>query len=91
MVERVGSRETRKNLARMLGRVRDGGQVFIVESSGKPMAAMVPVEMYERMMAERAARFQVLDRVRARMLDVPEEDVVQDVAEALAAARELTE
>ncbi len=87
MVERVGSREMRNRLADMLGRVRYGGEMFIVERSGKPMAAMIPMELFEQLIKEREARFQVLDRVRARTPDTPAATVKQDVANALAAVR----
>ncbi len=87
MVVRMGAREARNNFAHLLGRVHYGGQVVIVERSGKPMVAVIPLEMYERLVAEREARFQVLDRIRSRLPDVPQEEVEQDVAEAIAAVR----
>ncbi len=49
--------------------------------------SVIPVEMYERVIAEREARFQVLDRVRERLPEVSPEEVEQDVAEAIAAVR----
>lgn len=87
MVVRMGAREARNNFAHLLGRVHYGGQVVIVERSGKPMVAVIPLEMYERLIAEREARFQVLDRIRSRLPDVPQEEVERDVAEAIAAVR----
>jgi prevent-host-death family protein len=87
MVERMGAREARNKFADLVGSVHYGGQVVIVERSGKPMVAVIPVEMYQQLVAERDARFQVLDRVRSRMPDVPEEEVERDVAEAIAAVR----
>ena len=64
MVERIGSRDARRMFADLLGRVRYGGEVIIVERAGTPMAAMVPVELVEQLLAEREARFEVLDPVR---------------------------
>jgi hypothetical protein len=32
------------------------------------MVAIIPMEMYERLIAEREARFQVLDRIRGHLL-----------------------
>ena len=87
MVERVGAREARNNLADLLGSVHYGGQVVIIERSGKPMVAVIPVAMYEQVIAEREARFQVLDRIRSRVPDVSSEEVAQDVAEAVEAVR----
>ena len=87
MIERVGAREARSRFADLLGNVHYGGQVVIVERSGKPMVAVIPVEMYEQVIAEREARFQVLDRVRSRVPGVAAEEVAQDVAEAVDAVR----
>jgi len=69
-VERVGARQARNHFADLVGNVHYGGQVVIVERSGKPMVAVIPVEMYERLVAEREARFAVLDRIRSRLPDI---------------------
>jgi prevent-host-death family protein len=87
MVERVGAREARNKFADLLGNVHYGGQVVIVERSGKPMVAVIPVEMYQQVIAEREIRFQVLDRIRSRVPEVSAEEVTQDVAEAIEAVR----
>lgn len=63
------------------------GETVIVERSGRPMVAMIPVEAYERLVAEREARFAVLERIRGRLPEVPEEEVERDGAEAVAAVR----
>ncbi len=83
----LGAREARANFADLLGRVHYRGETVIVERSGKPMVAVIPVELYELLVAEREARFQVVDRLRERAPDVPEEEVLDDVAEAIAAIR----
>lgn len=87
MVEHVSAREARTRFADLLGNVHYGGQVIIVERSGKPMVAVIPVEMYQQVIAEREARFQVLDRIRSRAPDIPAQEVAQDVAEAIKAVR----
>ena len=84
---RMGAREARNRFADLLGRVHYGGETVIVERSGKPMVAVIPVALYERLIAEREARFQVLDRIRARLPEVPPEKVERDVAETIAAVR----
>lgn len=60
---------------------------MIVERSGKPMVAVIPIELYEQMVAEREARFSVVDQLRQKSPALTEEEVVDDVAEAIAAAR----
>jgi prevent-host-death family protein len=87
MIIRMGAREARQKLSELVGRVHYGGDTVILESSGRPMAAVVPLEMYDRMMAEREERFQIIDEIRARMPQVSEEEAEADIAEALAAVR----
>ena len=87
MPVRIGAREARNNFAHLLGSVHYGNQATIIERSGKPMVAVIPIAMYEQLVAEREARFQVLDRIRERLPDVPPEQVERDVAQAVAAVR----
>ena len=46
MAIRMGAREARNHFADLLGRVHDKGETVIVERSGKPMVAVIPVEMF---------------------------------------------
>ena len=87
MVEHVGAREARQRFSDLIGSVHFGGNTVIVERSGKPMAALIPLATYERLVEEREARFRVLDRIRERLPEVEEREVEQDVAEALAVVR----
>ena len=87
MVRKIGAREARNNFSELLGQVHFGGQVVIVERFGRPMVAIIPVEDYQQLIAEREARFQVLDEIRRRLPDLPVEEVEQDVAEAITAVR----
>ena len=87
MVVHIGAREARSSFAELLGKVHYGRQAVIVERSGKPMVAIIPIEVYEQFVAEREARFGILDRIRAHLPELPAEEVEQDVSEALAAVR----
>jgi prevent-host-death family protein len=83
----IGAREARQRFADLLRRVGYGGEVAIVERSGKPVVALIPIEVYELLVAEREARFQVLDRVRSKLPEIPEEEVEKDANWALDALR----
>jgi prevent-host-death family protein len=52
MVVRYGAREARSKFAEVLGRVGYGGEVVIVERSGKPIAVMMPVDMYQGLVGQ---------------------------------------
>lgn len=49
--------------------------------------ATIPIETYQKLVAEREARFEVIDRIRALQPDLPPEEVERDVAEAVARVR----
>lgn len=83
----IGAREARQRFADLLGRVGYGGETAIIERSGKPMVALIPVEVYEQLVAEREVRFQVLDRIRNRLPEIPQEEVEKDVSRAIDALR----
>jgi len=88
MVKCMGSQEAREYFADLVGRAHYGGKVTIIERSGKPMVAVIPIDMYNQLVAEREARFKVLDNIRSRLPDVPPETVQKDVSDALAAIRD---
>jgi prevent-host-death family protein len=83
----IGAREARQRFADLLGRVGYGGEEAIVERSGKPMAALIPVEVYEQLVAEREARFQILDRIRSTLPVISEVEIERDVAQTIEAIR----
>lgn len=83
MTIRMGSREARQRFSELLGRVRYRGDTVILESSGKPMAAVVPLEMYERMIADRAEKFEVLDRLRETSPAYSADEIERDVEDAV--------
>jgi prevent-host-death family protein len=87
MAQHVGAREARSRFSELIGSVRFGNEEVIVERSGKPMAAMIPIETYERLVAERRARFEVLDRIRSRLPEIPPEEIDRDVTDAVSKVR----
>lgn len=87
MVRKYGSREARSKFAEVLGRVGYGSEVVIVERSGKPVAVVIPVDMYATLIGERKVRFQVLDRIRERTPAVSDEEIEKDVNEAIQSVR----
>jgi prevent-host-death family protein len=91
MAKTVGSRNARNHFSQLLGEVHFGGQTVVVSRSGRPMVAIIPIEDFRRLIAEREARFQVLDEIRRRMPAVPFEEVEQDVAETVTAVRKASE
>jgi len=87
MAQHVGAREARSRFSKLIRSVRFGNEEVIVERSEKPMAAMIPIETYERFVAERCARFEVLDRIRSRLPEIPPKKIERDVGDAVSKVR----
>jgi prevent-host-death family protein len=71
---------------RILNEVVANGDRFIVERHGEPVAAVVPIGVYEQW---KRARESFFDRMEAigRRVDMPEDEAEQLVQEAIGAVR----
>jgi len=87
MTKHMGFQEARENFTHLVGRAHHGGKVTIIERSGKPMVAVIPIDMYKQLVVEREARFKVLDKIRSRLPDDPPGTVQKDVSDAISAIR----
>ncbi|MGZ9222257.1 MAG: type II toxin-antitoxin system Phd/YefM family antitoxin [Anaerolineales bacterium] len=83
----IGARDLRQKFAEILGKVGFGGDVAVVERSGKPMAALIPIEMYQQLVAEREARFQIVEKIQNAQEVRSLEEIEQDVNAAIKRAR----
>jgi prevent-host-death family protein len=88
MAKHISARDARNKFADLVGSVHYGGEEIIVERSGRPVAAVIPVKMYERLVAERRARFEVMERIRSRLPQASLEEIYNDVSKAVAEVRE---
>lgn len=87
MARHVSARDARNKFSDLMGSVHYGGEESIVERSGRPMVAVIPVEMYERLVSERRARFEVLDRIRSGLPELSDKKIQKDISEAIKKVR----
>ena len=91
MATRVGTVEARRSFSRLIGEAGFKGEHIIIERSGTPMAVLIGIGEYERLIAtqtrEREARFKRLLSIAERNQDISPEQVAADVTEAVAAVR----
>lgn len=88
-VKRIPALEARTHLGEIMKEVQGGKVRVLVEKSGIPMVGIISAEEFQRVIAEREARFQIVDRIRSRMPRVPGTEVERDVREALKDVRRL--
>lgn len=79
--------EARTQLGQIMKDVQGGRVRVLVEKSGVPMVAVISVDEFRRVIAEREARFEVIDRIRRRVAPVSDVEVEQDVRAALKQVR----
>jgi prevent-host-death family protein len=80
----VGAYEARRRFGQLIEEAFYRRDHFIVERAGRPMAAIVPVDEYQRWQRLAKARlFQMLDESWRRTADVAVEELERDVDEAM--------
>ncbi|MBI3943582.1 MAG: type II toxin-antitoxin system Phd/YefM family antitoxin [Chloroflexi bacterium] len=86
MEKTIGAFEIRRNFGKILQEVTAKGDSFIVERHGEPVAAVVPIEVYEQWKQARSAFF---DKIRAasERANLSAEEAETLAAEAVEAIR----
>lgn len=79
--------EARTQFGQIMKEVQGGQVRVLVEKSGVPMVGIISAQEFQRVIAEREARFEVVDRIRRRLPPIPDSEVQHDVREALSRAR----
>ena len=87
MRKTVNAVKARGSLGQILEEVYSRRDQYVIERSGKPMAAVVPVEQYEQWRREREAFFELVDEIRGGNKKVRPESIEEDIAAAKRQAR----
>ncbi len=87
MAKRISAKDARVQFSEIMGRVHYGKETVIVEKQGKPMVAIIDIDLYELWQEEREARFGVLDEMRSKSRGKRQEEIEKDVAEAVSEVR----
>lgn len=87
MKKEVSATELRRKFGELLNGVYHNGDRLIVKRANKPLAAIVPIEVYEQTLKQREKAFSVLDRIWEKVPEVSEQESNSDIEQALAEAR----
>ncbi len=87
MRKEVSAAELHQKLGELLDGVYHNGDRLIVKRADTPLAAIVPIEAYEKMLQQRAQAFSVLDRIWEKVPGVSEEEAQDDIEQAIAETR----
>lgn len=86
-VKTVPALEARTQFGQIMKEVQGGQARVLVEKSGVPMVGIISAQEFQRVIAEREAKFEVVDRIRRRLPSVTDREIQRDVWEALKRAR----
>lgn len=87
MRKEVSATELRWKFGELLNGVYHNGDRLIVKRANKPLAALVPIEVYEQMLKQREKAFSVLDRIWEKVPAVSEEESNSDIEQTIAEVR----
>ncbi|RKU22677.1 hypothetical protein C6500_04035 [Candidatus Poribacteria bacterium] len=87
MRKEVSAAELHQRLGELLDGVYRNGDRLIVKHANTPLAAIVPIEVYEEMLQQREQAFSVLDRIWEKVPAVSEEEAHTDIEQAIAEVR----
>lgn len=87
MKKEVSAAELHQRLGELLEGVYHNGDRLIVKRANTPLAAIVPIEVYEGMLQQREQAFSVLDRIWEKVPAVSEEEAHTDIEQAIAEVR----
>lgn len=84
--KKVGAFEARRQFGQILKEVEVKGDRFVVERHGQPVAAVVPIEIYEQWKKGRKEFFARIKEA-ADKADLTEEEAEEVIAKAIKATR----
>jgi len=83
MLKKLSAVQARKNFGQILEEVYYRGDEVILKRSGRSMAVMVPITVYEQFKRQRERDFGIFDEIQQRNRDVDPRQLEADVAQAI--------
>ncbi len=87
MKKSISTQELESKVGEIMDSVSQRGDCYVIERDGKPVAAMVPVEVLERDERERASFFDLIERIHERNKGIPEEELQAEIDQAVMEVR----
>lgn len=86
-IKKIPALQARTRFGEILKNVQSGQIRYLVEKGGIPVAGIISAGEFQRLIEEREARFRTIDEIRSGLPSVSEEEVLKDVASAVAEVR----
>ncbi len=79
MAKYLGVTQMRQNLAEVIDDVRTKGDDYIVLRHGEPVAAVVPLAVYEQWHESRATLFDIIREMQSHHPDADPDEILREV------------
>ncbi len=79
--------QIKRDISELINRVAYGGERIVLTSRGKPKAAIVSMEDYEQLLAQRRARFAVIREQRDDSPDLSQKEIKDEITRAVKKVR----
>lgn len=89
-MERIlGVTEVRSRFGEIVDRVQYQGDTVVLEKNGRPAAALIPIALFEKLLKNREAAYQVVEDVQTQNqpLDMDEDELMDFLNESIHEAR----
>lgn len=88
MKKSVSTQELENRIGEIVDSVHLQGDRYIIERDGKPVAAVVPVEVMEIDEQERTRFFDLIEKIHERNKVIPEKEIEDAINQVIAEVRE---
>lgn len=86
--KKIDTKTVRDRLGDLLDQARYRGDEFIIHRRGRPLAALIPYEEYERLQRQRAESLKVFQEIWEANAGVDDRQAAQDVDRAVQEVRQ---
>jgi prevent-host-death family protein len=80
---KISAVEARQNLGDVLSGVHYRNDEVVIERAGKPVAAVIPMRIYERILRQRGAMEALIKKAQDGNLEISEEEAEREAVEAV--------
>lgn len=88
MLKKISAMKARQNLGQLLNEVSLRGDSYIIERAGKPLAALVDLEQFQKLQENQNAALRAVRNMWNKMTGAEAQEIQEAIAEAIQAAKD---
>lgn len=88
VLKKISAMKARQNLGQLLNEVSLRGDSYIIERAGKPLAALVDLEQFQKLQENQNAALRAVRNMWNKMTGAEAQEIQEAIAEAIQAAKD---